>query len=47
MSLITVNRDIFVVKIFSDSMDSAKIKHTKIISIINNKRYGVVCLKII
>ena len=26
----TVNREIFVVKIFSDSMDSAKIKRTKI-----------------
>ena len=32
-----VNREIFVVKIFSDSMASAKIKRTKIMHIINNK----------
>ena len=32
----TVNRAILVVKIFSDSMDSAKIKRTKIMRIIND-----------
>ena len=32
----TVNLEIFIVKIFSDSMASAKIKHTKIMHIIND-----------
>ena len=32
----TVDREIFAVKIFSDSMASPKIKHTKIIHIIND-----------
>ena len=32
----TVNREIFVVKIFSDSMASAKIKCMKIMRIIND-----------
>ncbi len=31
----TVNRQIFVVKIFSDRLTSTKIKHTKIVCIIN------------
>ena len=34
--LYTVNREIFVVKIFSDSMASVKIKRMKIICIIND-----------
>ena len=36
VKLNTVNREIFVVKIFSDSMASPKIKRTKIMHIIND-----------
>ena len=47
----TVNREFFVVKIFLDSMDNAKIKRTKIMcsctQLLTLMRYGVVYPKII
>ena len=41
----TINLEIFIVKIFLDSMGNAKIKHTKIICML--MRYGVVYPEII
>ena len=45
-SLNTINREYFIVKIFSDSLACAKIKCTKI-HIDDNAVQGPVCLKII
>ena len=43
--VITVNREYFVVKIFSDSLGYVKIKRAKKICALTVMRYGVVCLK--
>ena len=50
VSASTVNREYFNVKIFSDSMACAKIKHTKYMhacAILMTMRYRVVCPKTI
>ena len=46
-SSITVDWEIFAVKIFSDSIASPKIKHVKTVRIISDSVVRVVCPKII